>query len=215
MNEKRIATILKLMHCEAMKYNPPIFRVENKIKGDPFKILVFTMLSARTRDEVTLDIVEKLFGIAKSPREIHKLGKSKLEKIIFGIGFYRNKTKNLIELSKSIEKRGSVPDTLEELLLLPGVGRKTANIVLAKAFGKNTLGVDIHVHRISNRLGLVKTTKPVDTEDALVKIIPKKYIRSINSNFVAFGQSVCHPRNPSCHKCPLNKICPSSTIQKH
>jgi len=214
MNEKRIATILRLMNSEAMKYNPPIFQVEAKIR-DPFKILVFTMLSARTKDEMTLAIVEKLFKIAKTPREIHKLGKNKLEKIIFGIGFYRNKTKNLIELCRAVEKRGSVPDNLEELLLLPGVGRKTANIVLAKAFGKDTLGVDIHVHRISNRLGLVKTSKPAETEIELLKIIPKKYVKSINRNFVAFGQSVCHPRNPSCHNCPLNKFCPSSTIQNH
>ncbi len=214
MNEKRIATILRLMNREALKYNPPILQVEARIR-DPFKILVFTMLSARTRDEVTLDIVEKLFKIASTPRQIHKLGVKKLEKIIFGIGFYRNKTKNLIELCRAVDKRGEVPDTLEELLLLPGVGRKTANIVLAKAFGKDALGVDIHVHRISNRLGLVRTTTPEKTEKELLKIIPKKYIRSINRNFVAFGQSVCHPRNPSCGKCPLSKFCPSSTIQNH
>ena len=139
--------------------------------------------------------------------QISKLKTSKLETILYGIDFYRVKAKNLIKLSKIIAERGSVPDTLPELLKLPGVGRKTANIVLARAFGKNTIGVDVHVHRISNRLGIVKTKNRDETEKELMKKIPKKYIRKLNLTFVAFGQTICVPRKPNCNSCSISKIC--------
>ena len=203
----RIGWILRQMHREAKKLNAPVFRAEHSTKETPFTILVFTMLSARTKDETTMKVVGNLFKKAKAPKQVLKLGKKNLEKFLYGVGFYHVKTKNLIETCKLIEKTGHVPDTLEELLELPGIGRKTANIILARAFGKNTLGVDVHVHRISNRLGLVKTKKPEDTEKSLMKKIKARYIRILNRNFVAFGQTVCLPRNPKCPICPLNQIC--------
>lgn len=121
------------------------------------------------------------------------------------------KAKHLLELCARLEAtgygNGRVPDTLDGLLALPGVGRTTANIVLARAFGKSTLGVDVHVHRISNRLGLARTKKPEETERALVRIVPTKYVRPLNRDFVAFGQTVCLPRKPMCAACPLNRLC--------
>lgn len=210
---KKIDWILKQMHKEAAKRNAPVFRAEQKTRKTPFTILVFTMLSARTKDETTTKVVERLFKKAKTPKQILSLGKNKLEKLLYGVGFYRVKAKNLIELSKILEKKGKVPDTFEELTELPGIGRKTANIILARAFGKSTVGVDVHVHRMSNRLGLVKTKKPEETEKALVKQIPKKHLRTLNRNFVAFGQTVCLPRNPMCSICPLSKLCPKTNVK--
>lgn len=195
------------MHKEAAKRDAPVFRAETSTKQTPFTILVFTMLSARTKDETTMKVVKRLFKEAKTPKQMLSLGRKRIEKLLYGVGFYRVKAKNLLETCRLIEKTGHVPDTLEELLELPGIGRKTANIVLARAFGKNTLGVDVHVHRISNRLGLVKTKNRDETEKQLVRKIPEKHIRALNRNFVAFGQTVCLPRKPMCTLCPLNKLC--------
>jgi len=204
----RIGWIIRRMHDEAKKRRAPVFRAEASTKESPFKILVFTMLSSRTRDETTERVVDGLFKVADTPEAVAALGTRELERLLHGVGFHRVKARNLIAISRAICRTGHVPDTLEELLELPGIGRKTANIVLARAFGKNTLGVDVHVHRISNRLGLVKTKKPEDTEKALVESVPGKHLRSLNRSFVAFGQTVCLPRRPKCAECPLSGICP-------
>ncbi|MFH1785968.1 MAG: endonuclease III [Candidatus Micrarchaeota archaeon] len=208
---KNLGNILKQMQFLAKKRKAPVISAEDSTKGNKFKILVFTMLSARTKDQTTIAVVNRLFSQAKGPKEIIKLGPKKLEKILYGVGFYRVKTKNLLKMCNLL-KDGQVPDSLEDLLKIPGVGRKTANIVLARAFGKNTLGVDVHVHRISNRLGLVKTKKPEETEEKLMKIIPDKYIRKLNKTFVSFGQTVCLPRNPDCLNCPISDCCPKIGI---
>jgi endonuclease-3 len=203
----RIGWILGRMHEEAARRHAPVFRAEEGTRDTPFKILVFTMLSARTKDDTTIRGVDALFRIAKTPKQVILLGRKRLESLLYGVGFYRVKARHLMATCRLIEAHGHIPDTAEELMELPGVGRKTANIVLARAFGRDTLGVDIHVHRISNRLGIVKTRKPEQTELALVRSVPKKYIRSLNRNFVAFGQTVCLPRKPVCGVCPLNRIC--------
>ncbi len=210
MNEKALASlplILKKMHSASR--NAPVFRVEEATFGDPFRMLVFTMLSSRTKDDTTLLAVRRLFMIADTPEKISKLKKGELEKILYGVGFYRMKANHLIELCRALLRNfgGEVPSSLEALLMLPGVGRKTANIVLARAFGKKTLGVDVHVNRISNRLGLVKTKKPEQTEKAMVKIVPARLLPEINREFVAFGQSVCLPRKPRCGSCPIYGFC--------
>ncbi len=194
------------MHAEASRRGAAVYRAENATKETPFKILVFTMLSARTKDETTLKALVRLFQEAKTPEGVLALGNKKLEKILFGIGFYRVKTRNLLKACQSLKGRG-VPDDLEGLLELPGVGRKTANIVLARAFGKTALGVDVHVHRISNRTGLVKTKKPEETERILTAIIPARHLRTLNRDFVAFGQTVCLPRRPMCGICPIRNLC--------
>lgn len=204
----RIGWILRQMHREAKARDAPVFRAERSTKGAPFKILVFTMLSSRTKDAKTLEIVERLFRVADTPGKMLKLGRGRLEGMLYGVGFHRVKARNLISICRSIGDGGDVPDTLEGLLELPGIGRKTANIVLARAFSKGALGVDVHVHRISNRLGLVRTEKPGETEKELMEKIPRRHLRSLNRDFVAFGQTICLPRRPRCWICPLKAICP-------
>jgi len=208
---RRMGWVLAQMRREATRRDAPVLRFEADSVKSPFRALVFTMLSARTRDETTMRVAGGLFRIAKTPEAVLALGRRRLEKLLYGIGFYHEKAKHLLGMCAALGaagyRNGRVPDTLEGLLALPGVGRKTANIVLARAYGKNTLGVDVHVHRVSNRLGLVRTKEPEDTEKALLRIVPPRYVRPLNRSFVAFGQTVCLPRQPKCAICPLNKIC--------
>lgn len=207
---KNIEKILRIMEKEARKRNAPVFRFENKNGKTSFRILVATLLSSRTKDEKTIEATERLFSKINNPRELIKLKEKQIEKIIYGVGFHKTKAKNLKKLSKILleEFKGKVPNSLEELIKLPGVGRKTANIVLSIAFGKYTLGVDTHVHRISNRFRWVRTNAPERTELELIKKIPKRFIRKLNKILVAYGQTVCTPTNPKCKECKLNKICP-------
>lgn len=174
-----------------------------------FSILIGTILSARTKDETTTKAVKALFSKYKTPKALANAKIKDIEKIIKSIGFYHVKSKRIIEVSKIIDSKynGNVPDNLEELIDLPGVGRKTANCVLVYAFDKPAIPVDIHVHRISNRLGLVNTKSPEDTEQALMKKIPKKYWIKINDTFVMYGQNICKPISPMCNVCKIKKNC--------
>ncbi len=203
----RIGWVIRQMRLAASARKAAVYEAEAATEGNPFRILIFTMLSARTKDATTIKAVERLFLEEDTPEGIRRLGRRKVERLIYGVGFHRVKSKNLISMCDAIAENGAVPDTLEGLLALPGVGRKTANIVLARAFGKVALGVDVHVHRISNRLGLVRTTKPQETERVLVRLVRPRYLRTLNRDFVAFGQTVCLPRKPLCASCPLNRIC--------
>ncbi|HET6457544.1 MAG TPA: endonuclease III [Nitrosopumilaceae archaeon] len=177
--------------------------------GSPLSILIGTILSARTRDENTSAVVKKLFTRYKSARSLAQAKLSDVEKIIKSTGFYHVKAKRVIEVASLIDSKysGKVPDTLEELLKLPGVGRKTANCVLVYAFEKPAIPVDTHVHRISNRLGLVQTKTPEETELELMKKIPKKYWLRINDTFVMYGQNICKPISPMCDVCQIKKEC--------
>ncbi|HKC79362.1 MAG TPA: endonuclease III [Nitrosopumilaceae archaeon] len=177
--------------------------------GSPLSILIGTILSARTRDENTSAVVKNLFSKYKSARSLAQAKLSDVEKIIKSTGFYHVKAKRIIEVASLIDSRysGKVPDTLEELLKLPGVGRKTANCVLVYAFEKPAIPVDTHVHRISNRLGLVQTKTPEETELELMKKIPKKYWLRINDTFVMYGQNICKPISPMCNVCQIRKEC--------
>jgi len=174
-----------------------------------FSILIGTILSARTKDETTTKAVKALFSKYKTPKALANAKVKDVEKIIKSIGFYHVKSKRIIEVSKIIDSKynGVVPDNLEELIALPGVGRKTANCVLVYAFDKPAIPVDIHVHRISNRLGLVNTKSPEDTEQELMKKIPKKYWIKINDTFVMYGQNICKPISPMCNVCKIKKSC--------
>jgi len=198
--------IINVMESEARKRGAPVFRKEEK---DPFKILVSAILSTRTRDEVTMEVSERLFERIKSPEDLAKLDVKEIEELIRGVGFYREKAKKLKKIGEILVKdfNSRVPSDLESLLRLPGVGRKVANIVLAEAFGKDAIAVDTHVHRISNRLGMVKTKNPDETEKELMKIVPKKFWKRINKAMVGFGQTVCKPNKPKCGECPLANIC--------
>ncbi|MFZ0265979.1 MAG: endonuclease III [Nitrososphaeraceae archaeon] len=177
--------------------------------GDPFKILIGTILSSRTRDETTTKVVKTLFKRFKNAKELAEGNLEEIKQIIHSIGFYNVKAKRIIEVSQLIVKRfdGKVPNSIEKLLELPGVGRKTANCVLVYGFNKPTIPVDTHVHRISNRIGLVNTKTPEKTEIELNNIINKKYWLRLNNIFVMYGQNICLPVAPKCELCELKKMC--------
>lgn len=177
--------------------------------GDPFKILIGTILSSRTRDETTTKVVKTLFKQFKNAKELAEGNLEEVKQIIHSIGFYNVKAKRIIEVSQLIVKRfdGKVPNSIEKLLELPGVGRKTANCVLVYGFNKPTIPVDTHVHRISNRIGLVNTKTPEKTEIELNNIINKKYWLRLNNIFVMYGQNICLPVAPKCELCELKKMC--------
>ena len=177
--------------------------------GGPFSILIGTILSARTKDESTTKVVKVLFSKYKNAKELANAKLKDVEKIIKSIGFYHVKSKRIIEVAKIIDKKykGIVPDDLDSLVALPGVGRKTANCVLVYAFEKPAIPVDIHVHRISNRLGLVETKNPEETELELMEKIDKKYWIEINDTFVMYGQNICKPISPMCGVCKIKKEC--------
>ena len=182
---------------------------------DPFRVLIATILSQRTKDENTHKVVERLFSVYGTPEKLARAPLGKVEKLVHSSGFYRVKARNIIKVAGIVWKdyKGKVPDTIDELLALPSVGRKTANCVLVYAFNKLAIPVDTHVHRISNRLGLVRTQNPEETEAGLVEILPKKYWLEINDYLVQFGKTICRPIGPKCPGCPLNDICPSSTLR--
>ncbi|MFB5632551.1 MAG: endonuclease III domain-containing protein [Nitrosopumilus sp.] len=175
----------------------------------PFSILIGTILSARTKDESTTKVVKVLFSKYKNPKQLANAKLKDVEKIIKSIGFYHVKSKRIIEVAKIIDSKykGKVPEDLDTLVELPGVGRKTANCVLVYAFEKPAIPVDIHVHRISNRLGLVETKNPEDTEQELMKKIDKKFWIDINDTFVMYGQNICKPISPMCDVCKIKQSC--------
>jgi len=175
----------------------------------PFSILIGTILSARTKDEATTKAVKALFSKYKNSKQLANAKVKDVEKIIKSIGFFHVKSKRIIEVAKIINTKykGKVPDNLDTLIELPGVGRKTANCVLVYAFEKSAIPVDIHVHRISNRLGLVDTKNPEETEQELMKKVPKKYWIDINDTFVMYGQNICKPISPMCDVCKIKKNC--------
>lgn len=185
--------------------------------NDPFKILIGTILSARSRDENTSKIVHTLFQKYKNARELANADLNDIKSIIHSIGFYNTKAERIKQVSKIIVEKfhGIVPNEVEDLLGLPGVGRKTANCVLVYAFNKPAIPVDIHVHRISNRIGIVKTQNPKKTEEELIKIIDRKYWLILNNTFVRYGQNICLPIRPKCEICSLKDICNYYKKQKN
>lgn len=214
---KNIEVIIRLIKKECKKYqNPIVTQIGEQLK-DPFKVLVSCVLSLRTKDAVTAKASERLFKVADTPLRILKLNTRQIEKLIYPVGFYKTKAKNIKLICKDLIKKhnGKVPRNEEDLLKLKNVGRKTMNIVMTYGFGSNEhIAVDTHVHRISNRLGWVKTKIPEETERELLRIIPKKYYYGINDMFVTFGQNVCVPVSPFCSKCPVNKYCPKTNVKK-
>lgn len=185
-------------------------------KQDPFKILISTILSARTRDENTRQATITLFSKYKTPEEIANAEPSELEELIFKTGFYRVKAQRIKEVSKNILENfdGNVPNNYEDLVSLPGVGSKTANCVLVYAFKYPAIPVDTHVHRISNRLQWVQTEKPEQTEGQLKSKIPRDQWIRINRLLVRFGQQICLPNNPKCEVCPIERNCPKDFSQE-
>ncbi len=178
-------------------------------------MLVGTIISARTKDETTTEVVRRLFAHVHTSDDLEKLSVEQLEKLVHPAGFYRNKARHLSELPGVLRRKfgGEIPRTIDELVQLPGVGRKTANLVLAVAFRIPAVCVDVHVNRIMNRLGYVRTTTPLETEMALRQKLPQRYWLEFNSLLVSFGQNLCHPRNPRCDRCPVYGECERVGVQ--
>jgi endonuclease-3 len=196
---------------------PAVEKISEEQAGTPFHVLVSTMLSAQTRDPVTLEASTRLFKRAPTPKAILKLSTAEIEQLIYPVSFYRNKAIHLQQTCEILLKRfgGRVPDTMEELLTLPGVGRKTANLVRIVAHEKpDSICVDTHVHRIANRLGWVKTKTPEQTEHALYEIVPKKRWSIINLYLVTWGQQMCKPVYPLCGRCVVRDLCPKIGVMR-
>lgn len=185
-------------------------------RRDPYQVLVSCILSLRTKDKTTIEASLRLFKAASDPSAMVKLTSGRVEKIIYPVGFYRKKAKVILNISRKIlsDFSGKVPDNLDDLLNFKGVGRKTANLVLGLGYNIPAICVDTHVHRISNRLGWVKTKKPEETEEALKKLIPKKEWIDLNTTLVAFGQNICLPVSPFCSKCDVFKLCKRVAVKK-
>jgi endonuclease III len=200
--------IERLRHHYRQHKAPIITFIANR-GASPFEILVSTILSLRTKDEVTASAASRLLNQAKTPHGLLKLGEDRIKELIYPVGFYPTKAQRLILISSQIIERyeGEVPDSIEELLTLPGVGRKTANLVMTEGFKKPAICVDTHVHRISNRVGYVQTKTPEQTEFSLREKLPKKYWIMYNELLVAFGQTLCKPISPYCSQCPVAGMC--------
>lgn len=210
MNDKDIDKIMKeLLKVTKSMPMPVVTEIKLVTNRDAYKILISTMLSLRTKDSTTRDASMRLFEKAGNPKDMLKLSEEEIAKLIYPVGFYRVKAKNILEVSKTIidDYNEKVPDEIDELLKLRGVGRKVANLVVTEAFDKYGICVDTHVHRISNRFGYVSTKKPEQTEFALRKKLPKKYWRVYNDTLVIYGQNLCKPINPLCNQCSVSKYC--------
>lgn len=183
---------------------------------DPFLILVSCLLSLRAKDTMSVPVSRELFKRVRTPQQLVDMPRVELERIIHPIGFYRNKARTLQDVAKTLIDNfgGCVPHTEEELLSIKGIGRKTANLVLGEAFAIPAICVDIHVHRISNRLGLVKTTTPEETEEWLKYVLPREYWIEINRLLVMWGQNICLPTVPRCSQCALEGLCPKFGVKK-
>ena len=219
MTIKDIPAVDKTLKKEFKAHAAPIIELIEAQTHDPFCVLVGTILSARTKDACTAGAVKRLFsaetqrrgGKPFRPESLERLSVEEIEKLIYPVGFYHDKARHLKELPKVLKEKfgGVLPHTVEELCELPGVGRKTANLTVAVGFDLPAICVDVHVHRICNWLKLVKTSKPVETEMALRKILPVKYWKTWNSHLVSFGQTRCDPVRPKCDGCPIAKYCHS------
>lgn len=209
MKTETLVSVLEILERELGKEDLPLVAEMVKTDRDPYRILVSTLLSLRTKDEVTGEASGRLFALASTPREMVRLQEEQIARTIYPVGFYRTKAETILRVSRELlEKNDSrVPSTLEGLLALKGVGRKTANLVLTMAFGKAGICVDTHVHRISNRFGYVSTKTPDETEKALRRKLPRRAWSSYNTLLVAFGKRICRPVSPLCGRCPVAKFC--------
>jgi endonuclease-3 len=209
---------MAILQAEAPQWaETALTEVARTMGRDPFKILVGTILSLRTKDETTGPAAARLFVLAGTAEEMLQLSAEQIAKAIYPVGFYRTKAGTILEICRTLVTGygGRVPDTMEQLLALKGVGRKTANLVLTLGFQAPAICVDTHVHRISNRWGYVRTKTPEDTEFALRSKLPRAYWPTYNDLLVAFGQNICKPISPLCGRCPLDDICPKVGVTQH
>jgi endonuclease-3 len=187
---------------------PPVQSFEKSIRRTPFRILISVLISSRTKDEVTHKASDRLFGAAETPADVSELSEERIAELIFPVGFYKQKAKQIKQIAHTLSQNsGQVPDTYDGLTALPGVGRKTANLVMALAFNIPSIAVDIHVFRISQRLGWTKGEKPEEIEEQLEKSFPPEHWNRINQTLVGFGQTLCKPVKPQCHRCDVTAQC--------
>jgi len=203
-----IPRAIAILRRIAGKYAEPLAERERK-HGDAFRVLVGVLMSARTKDDTTGPAVDRLFAEASSAQDLARLSEKRIEELIFPVGFYHTKAKHVKRTARMLvgEFDGKVPQTMEELLGLPGIGRKSANLILGVAFGKPSICVDTHVHRITNRWGYVQTKNPLQTEMALRKKLPERYWIEINRLLVIYGQNICTPISPYCSGCKIRQHC--------
>jgi len=209
VNNSNIDQVIKTLRQAVTTFSEPSVTLVGRRWSSPFHVLISCLLSLRTRDETTLPASLRLFRAAETPEELLKLPLRRIEKLIYPVGFYRTKARTLHAVAGDLIKRfgGRVPDSIDELLTLKGVGRKTANLVMTEGFHRPAICVDTHVHRISNRFGYVRTRTPNETEGALRKKLPKEYWIDYNALLVTWGQNVCKPISPLCSGCVVNKVC--------
>ena len=207
-SEREISTVITTLKKHSKNFKQPAV-TEIAEEQDAYKVLVSCIISLRTRDTITEKIVPRLFAVADTPEKMSKLPLRRIKKIIRPINYYKTKAKRIKEISRIIVKKygGKVPDDIDELIKLKGIGRKTANIVVVYGFNKHGMPVDTHVHKVTNRLGWVKTKTAEKTEQELRNIVPKKYWHDFNDLFVQFGQNICVPRRPHCWECPITRWC--------
>lgn len=208
--------MISILKAEARKWREPTVTEFARIKADPFKVLVSTILSLRTKDAVTEAATKKLWQIARTPKKLAALDQKAVERAIYPAGFYHTKARVLRELSVALLERfdGRVPDNIDTLMTLKGVGRKTANLVVLKAYGVPAICVDTHVHRITNRWAYVNTRNPEETEKALRHKLPLRYWPVINDLLVTYGQHVCLPVSPLCTQCKIRPFCPQRGVAR-
>ena len=216
MNETNVADVIHLLEIELNSWELPIVSALSEEKESPFLILISTVLSSRTKDEVTAKAIEKLASMAATVEDMLKLSEEEIAQAIYPVGFYRTKARTILQICRELVDRfnSKVPDTIDQLLTLKGVGRKTANLVLTLGFNKEGLCVDTHVHRISNRLGYVRTKTPEETEFALRSKLPREYWAEYNTLMVAFGRHVCVPISPFCSRCPVAQYCERVNVSR-
>ena len=217
INNHAIGKILRIIERKSKQWTLPSVSAIAHGTSSPFKVLISTILSLRTKDEVTMSASHRLFQKADTPETILRLKGHQIEKLIYPVAFYRNKAGHILEIcNELIEKHeGIVPNDLDTLLKFKGVGRKTANLVLILGYGIPAMCVDTHVHRISNRLGYIKTRNPDESEQKLRQKLPLKYWMKYNDLLVTYGQNQCKPVSPLCSTCPISSFCPQIGVTKH
>ncbi len=209
VTDSNIADVIKILRKAMKRFSDPSVTLVGKRWQDPFRVLISCILSLRTKDETTLPASERLFALGDTPQGILKLTRKQIEKAIYPVGFYKTKAVRIKGICRDILDKfdGQVPDEIDVLLTMTGVGRKTANLVLTEGFGKPAVCVDTHVHRISNRFGYVNTTTPEKTEWALRDKLPKRFWMEYNTLLVTWGQNICRPVSPWCSRCGVKKYC--------
>jgi endonuclease-3 len=212
-----VIVILRRLQKEYPSWQAPVISFIAQNGGSPFKILISTILSLRTKDQTTMAASQRLYALAPNLEALDRLDAKTIESLIYPVGFYRTKSANIKKICRILleEYKGSVPADLDLLLALPGVGRKTANLVITLGFGIPGVCVDTHVHRISNRWDFVNTETPEQTEMAIRKKLPEKHWIRYNDVLVAFGQTICKPVSPLCSSCPVEDLCVKRFVQKH